>query len=380
MQKPALALVFGVVLTATPQFLSAQIASAIDQYVSDVQSYNLMSLGSVTFNQVSDVNGGIAVNGAVSVDNNSTAFTANMMDLTAGSSFYAIGQLSIAPSSDTATLQNGYAALSAPGANWQWSGPSGTTVGGTTYNPNTLFYNGTPAQGQFHCNSSATQNPLSPTFSLNWSTLAPQFQSISNTISSPPGGTSIWHNRIGQGVFSNLKFTTAATGGVVVFNMAIGTGAAASNTFNAAGNKFNGANVQTFTVNVPTGFTYVINVTGLATGANFLSGVNPSSGTNNGQLLWNFNSSANGNFNFAHSGDDFYGSVLAPNLVLTSSMNLDGELVVGGLTENNDELHDFDQLAAVPIPEPSTVALWLGFAGGCAALFRISRFRNTVSR
>jgi len=331
--------VFGLVLGAVSPGAHAQVAAAVDSYIADAAGYNLVSLGNVTFNQVSDTAGGVAIDGAFTIDNNATTLV-GMSWAGSAPSLYATGQLAIS-SGQTVKVNNGYA--STPGATgWIWSGSPADNLTKS-------------GQGVLHYNSGMTQDPTNPANNpnWNWSALTSQFESISATLNAAtPTGT------IGVNGGGNLVLNpNGASSGVVVFNL---------DASHLAGNQYFGQTIQNFAINVPNNLTYVINVTNLAAGASFLSGVNVNSGSNDGQLLWNFSGSTDGNFTFANGGK-FYGSVLAPDLTLTSDTYQEGQVVVGGLTQNQDELDFGNYLAEIAIPEPAAGALWLGIACALAA-------------
>lgn len=321
----------------------AQLVSAIGTFTSDAGAFDLISLNSsdgATFNQVSDTAGPVAVNGAFAVDNNATTLV-SMSAAPAGPSLYVTGQLSIT-SGQTVQLNNGYASL--PGAaGWAWSGSGSKDLQKT-------------GQGTLHYNSSSTQNPLTANPAWNWSTLLTQFEgastALANAASSNVGAISI----DGGG---NLVLTPPAgvTSGVVVFNF---------DASKLSGNKYNGSTIQNFAVNVPNkNYVYVINVINLKSGTSFLSGINVNAGSNDGQVLWNFNSATDGNFTFANGGD-IYGSVLAPDLVVTSDTYQEGQVVAAGLTQNKDEFDGKDQITNIPEPSGSAVC------AGAFALFAVA--------
>jgi len=327
----------------------AQVAAAIDEFVADVDNYNLVSLGNVTFNQVSDTAGGLAIDGAFTIENNATTLVGMSWTSSSQPSLYFTGPLAIT-SGDTVQLNNGYAsAPDAAGTGWTWSSTA-----------KTLTHSG---QGTLHYNSGMTQDPTNPANNpnWNWSSLTSQFESVASTLhSASTAGDTV--SVSGQ----TLGFTTIQTSGVAVFDLN-----AALLTQSGGNHYYNGTMISGLTVNVPTGLTFVIDVTNLASGTSFLSGINVNSGTNNNNLLWNFSSATDGNFTFASNGK-FYGSVLAPDLILTSNTYQEGQLVVGGITQNQDELDQLDSLPAVSIPEPSACALWLG--AFCAAAVAVRRF------
>ena len=321
-------------------FASAQAANAVDAYIADADGYNLVSLGATTFNGVSDTAGGLAIDGAFTVENNSTTLV-NMMGISSGPSLYATGAFSVPTSSDTVQLNHGYAALPDAGSGWTWNSSAKTLTAS--------------GEGSLHYNSSATQDPLSQNPNWNWTSLVSDFDSASDTLYAPPPGTQTGTISVDSG--GNLALTTGATSGVVVFTF---------NAANLSGNQYNGQTIQNFAVNVPTGLTYVINVTNLAGGSDFLSGINVNAGSNDGQLLWNFDSASDGSFTLSNGGK-FYGSVLAPNLTITSDTYLEGQVVVGSLTQNQDELDDEDELGSVAIPEPPMSA-WFAAAAALAGV------------
>jgi hypothetical protein len=302
-----------------PSAVNAQLLNDVEQLSSDITNYNLISLGNTTFNSVSDTAGGVAINGNFTISNNSTTLV-GMMAASSGPSLYGTGQLSIT-SGDTVQVNHGYASLQ-NASGWSWNSGS-----------KTLTKSG---QGTLHYNSSSTLDPTAAANNpnWNWTNLASSLTTISGQLDTTATGTLSVSG--GSLVLNN----GGATSGVVVFNFNASTVTGLSN-------------VQ---INVPTNLIYVINVTNLAGGSSFLSGANVNSGSNSGELIWNFNTRTDGSFTLANGGK-FYGNILAPGLTVTSNTYLENQVVVGSLTQNSDELDGVADLVAVP--EIPTTATWI---------------------
>jgi choice-of-anchor A domain-containing protein len=344
---------FTMFLAASLPGIHAQVAAAVDEFVDDMDNYNLVSLGNVTFDQVSDTAGGLAIDGAFAIENNSTTLVGMSWGMSGGPSLYGTGTLAIT-NGDTVQVNHGYASLpDAASTGWTWSVPG-----------KTLTQSG---QGTLHYNSGMTEDPTNPAYNpdWNWTNIQSQLESASSTLNS----ASTAGNTITVNGGQNFVFNTSQTSGVAVFNLN-----AALLTQSGGATYYNGQRVSSLSVNVPTGMTYVINVTNVASGASFLTGVNFNSGTNDNQLLWNFSSATNQDFTFANGGK-FFGSVLAPDLVLASDTYQEGQLAVDGLTQNMDELDQADTVSLVAIPEPSDCALWLGALCTVAAVAARPRLR-----
>jgi hypothetical protein len=326
-------------VAAVPSIVKGQLISDIGQLSSDISDYNLISLGDTTFNQVSDTAGGIAINGNLAINNNSTTLV-GMMAAASGPSLYATGQLSIS-NGQTVHVNHGYGSLQ-NASGWSWSGSPSDNLTKSM-------------QGTLHFNSNTTLDPLAPANNpnWNWSNLASSLTGISGALDTTSTGML---SVVSQNLVLN---NNGATSGVVVFN-------------------FNGASLgglSSINITVPSNLIYVINVTGLSAGASFLSGVNINSGTNSGALIWNFNTRTDGNFTLANNGK-FYGNILAPGLTVTSNTYLENQVVVGGLTQNNDELDDVANLVA--IPELPATSAWIGFMA--VAFMALRALSNRVRR
>jgi choice-of-anchor A domain-containing protein len=162
---------------------------------------------------------------------------------------------------------------------------------------------------------------------------------------------------------SNLVLTpnsTPATDATVIFTL---------DASKLSGNSYNGQSISNIAINVPTDVNYVINVINLGTNTTLFSGASFNSGSNDNQLLWNFEGSGTVNL----GSGSWYGSILAPSATVTNNGNTteNGQVVANAFTDNNTELHyqGFTAVAVV-VPEPMTFALWGVALCGAAIVVR----------
>lgn len=315
----------------------------LNDFADDTSGYNLLSFGNVDLEGSSDTQGGIAVGGSLTIGGAWTIAS----ETTPGSnpSLFAAGSVSL---SGTTDLNNGYAALSGLSTSqWTWSSSQ-----------QNLTKNGT--SDILHVNSSGsntTTNPITnptPT-GWNWSTLQSSLETVSSNLASATATGTI---SVSNG---NLVFS-GGSGSVVVFDL---------DASELSGDSYNGQSFSNIQINVPTGVNYVINVTNLSCNTTlFDSGINFNAGTNDNQLLWNFEGCSNSIT--IGGGGNFYGSILAPDMDITDDTTIDGQVVASAFTDTGVELHDSSfSPAQVLVPEPADFALWA--SGLCAAAWALRR-------
>jgi choice-of-anchor A domain-containing protein len=343
-------------------FGGASTTQDVDNLSTDYENFNLISLGSASFNNYGDTQGSLAVNGSLtlsgsgSIGDNPIA-TGNSA-WNSNPSLYVTGQLNLG-SGTTTSLNSGYAAL--PGltsGNWSWnSGQKTLTAHG---------YNGGSLSSVNAGTANAGNNPIGnpAPAGWNWTTLQTSLNSISSSLAAAAANGSI-----AVGSSQNLEFIapTGQTTGVAVFNL---------NANLLSGNTYNGQTFSNIQVDVPAGLTYVINVVNAAGTTIFGSGVNFNSGTNDNQLLWNITGSGTVSIS---NGGYFYGSILAPTTTIDTTSVIDGQVAAGGFSDSNAELHgDEFSPAAVATPEPATYALWA--VGICTVGIAFRRFQKSRPR
>jgi choice-of-anchor A domain-containing protein len=354
LRAPLLFLLAAVGPALHAQTTQAQQQTDVTNLESDFQEYNLISLSNVSLTSYGDTEGGIAVNGALTLDAGQIA--SQNSGIAGNPTLYATGTLTLG--GEVQIEAGGFATV--PGASGQsnsWNSSNKTlTVGGGSIN----------SQG-----SSTTQsanNPINnPTPSgWSWTTLA----SNSNAKGLGTISTSL-KNATATGTVSvsggNLILTgpVGQTTGVVVFDL---------NAANISGNDYNGQNVSDIQINVPTGMTYVIDVLNAGGHSLFASGTNFNPGSNPGGLLWNFEGSGTVTLD---AGGTFSGAILDTSGAVDATQLVQGEIAVDGFTDCGYELHDQDFTpAVVATPEPSTYALWA--VGLCACGIAVRRFRRVA--
>jgi choice-of-anchor A domain-containing protein len=327
------------------------VATDIQNFVSNTAGYNLVTLGNATFNGSSDTQGAIAVGGNLSVGGTYTF--ASTYGLSNNPTLYVKGTESFTGLSQ---LQNGYASLpGATGGNWSWSSGS-----------ETLSYSGSSV---LHMETNGTQEQANPASNaaptgIDWATSGTSsFAGISSSLASQTATGTI---SVSSG---NLTFSTTQTSGVVIFDLdASQLGSSVNGGVTDYTNTYGGTSFTNVQINVPAGVDYVINVTNLASNSDLFSsgGVNFNSGTNDNQLLWNFNETGSVTLNM---GGNLYGSVLAPNENITDNTTIDGQVVAQSFTDTGVELHDDDSFTSVLVPESGAFAWWgLGVCGFAAAV------------
>jgi len=302
------------------------IAQDVNNFATDSDAYNLISFGSTTLAGSSDTQGGIAVGGALSIGGSWTI--ASQSAPGTDPSMYVAGSLSL---SGNTMVNNGYASLPGLGSGWTWNSSQKELTGGG----GTLSMNSSASQAS----TNPIDNPI-PT-GWNWSTEQSDYDSISTSLADASTNGTISVNS------QNLVLTTSVTSGVAVFDLDAAELSSGSYDGNAL------SNIQ---INVPTGVTYVINVTNLSAGQTlFGSGVNFNSGTNDDQLLWNLVGPTSGTGSVTISnGGYFYGAVLAPDVAITDDTTVQGQVVADSFDDTGVELHDdtFTPTAAL-VPESS---------------------------
>jgi len=306
------------------------VVTDVGTFANDVRNYNLITLGNATLSGSSDTQGGIAIGGNLTFGGSWTIASNVGTGSATDPSLYVNGQMTL---SGTDYLNNGYASTPNLTGSWNWnSGQKNFTGGGGTLHIN--------ASDSSYDSSSPKTNPAPSGW--NWTTLASSFNSISSGLAAAtPTGTIAVSG-------GNLNFNSSATSGVVVFDL---------DASKLSGATYNGSSFSNIQISVPTGVNYVINVLNLCDGQTlFGSGVNFNSGTNDDELLWNFSQTTNVNVSL---GGNFYGAILAPDVNITDSTTINGQVVADSFTDNGVELHDTDFVpVAGLVPEPRTFALW----------------------
>jgi choice-of-anchor A domain-containing protein len=313
------------------------VAQDLQNFVTYSDTYNLITFGNTTLGGSSDTQGGIAVGGNLSLGGSWTI--ASQVSADPNPSLYVAGQLTL---NGTSMQNNGYASL--PGLNpndWTWNSSQKELTG---------------SDGTLEMNSSdsrASTNPIDNPIpsGWNWTTEQNEYDSISTSLARASTNGTI---SVSGG---NLDFNTTVTSGVAVFDL---------DAADLSGNSYNGNSFSNIQISVPTGVDYVINVTNLASGQTlFGSGANFNSGSNDNQLLWNFEGPSEGTGSVTISdGGNFYGSVLAPKVSITDDTTVDGQVVADSFDDCGVELHDSD-FSDVLVPEPSAFAI--GVLALCAA-------------
>ncbi len=321
----------------------------LNSFATDTGQYNLITFGNATLSGSSDTQGGIAIGGSLTIGGSWTI--ASQTGAGSNPSFYVNGStLSL---SGNTQLNNGYA--SAPNVSshtWKWDSTRNEFYTGKESNGNDL--NTTNASGTY-AHSNPITNPAPSGW--NWTTQNSDFTTISTNLNNATANGAI--SVSGQ----NLVFTppVGMTNGVAVFSMDASLW---------SGNSYNGQTVSNIQINVPSGIDYVINVVNVSSGQTlFGSGVNFNSGSNDNQLLWNFEGSSN-TFTLSDGGN-FYGSVLAPTATITDGTTIDGQVVANAFSDSGVELHDSTFTpVSVLVPEAGTFTWWALGLCGAAVLFR----------
>jgi choice-of-anchor A domain-containing protein len=322
----------------------------------DYSNFNLISFGTTSLTSYGDTQGGLAVDGSLTLDAGSIATQPGTFGLNSNPTLYLTG--SSLTLNGTVMLNSGYASLrNLNSNNWTWDGSQDTLSGGGG------ALNSTNATGS---SSYASQNPINnPAPSgWNWSTETSSLSTISTSLKNASATGTIAVNS------NNLVFTApnGQTSGVVVFSLN------AANITN--GNTYNGQGFSNIQINVPTGLTYVINVINAGGRTLFANGVNFNSGSNDNQLLWNFEGSGTVTLD---NGGYFYGAILAPSASISATTVIDGQVAADGFSDCGYELHDTEFTpAAVATPEPSTYALCA--VGLCAFAIAARRFLRLLVR
>jgi choice-of-anchor A domain-containing protein len=319
----------------------------LDNFATDTSQYNLMAFGNVSLEGSSDTQGGIAVGGSLTIGGSWTI--ASQSAPGSDPSLYLAGSsLSLSGTSD---VDNGYAAMHALSSrSWKWKS-SQNELYSSSNSGNSLTMN------------SGGGDPINNTESpANWSSLQSDFETISTSLGSATANGTI--SVSGQ----NLVFSppSGMTSGIAVFTL---------DASQLSSGEYDGQRISNIQINVPSGIDYVINVINLANNQTlFGSGINFNSGTNDDQLLWNFegNACGNGTTFTISDGGNFYGSILAPDATLTDSTTVDGQVVADNFTDTGVELHDTGfSPVQVLVPEAGTYAWWaLGLCGAAVVLVR----------
>jgi choice-of-anchor A domain-containing protein len=329
----------------------------MNTFSGDSGGYNLISFGAVGLQGSSDAQGALAVEGGLTIGGSWTI--ASQTGAGSNPSLYVSGSLSL-PSA-TVYIDNGYA--STPGltaSQWTWSSSAYTL----TNKSNTSEVLSQVNSSGSHKSTSPITNP-GPS-GWTWSTV----QSTYSTLSTDLG------NAAATGTISvssgNLVLTppSGQTSGVVVFDLdasELGSGT------------YDGQSLSNITIDVPTGLNYVINVVNLGCDTTlFGSGIDFNAGTNDDQLLWNFEGSPSEVT--IDSGGNFYGSILAPNTDIEDDTTIDGQVVAGSFTDTGVELHDDSFTPTqIMVPESHAFAWWALGLCGAGVLLRLRPVRRTAS-
>lgn len=332
-------------------FALGQTAAALSNFESSVEDYNLVSLNNVTLDNVGDTQGGLAVGGSLTVTSTTYVATGPQAVLPSSSNptLYVAGGLTL--DGNTLGINAGYAAL--PGlssSNWTWGATQKQLVesgnGGTFSQSNGSGTNS---------GNNPIGNPIPANW--NWSTIGSNLSADSTNL----------YNAAVNGTISvssgNLLFTpnsTPAAGSTVVFSI---TGA-----------QLNSLSFSNVSINVPADVNYVINVVNAQGMTLFGSGENFNSGSNNGQILWNFynTSGTGGTVTLGSGSGSFYGSILSPTMAVNTNLTVNGQVAASSFSDSGAELHfeSFDAVAVV-VPEPLTFALWgVGLCGAAVVIRR----------
>lgn len=332
----------------------------LQQFATDSGNYNLVTTGNTTLGGATGsgatIGGGIAVGGTLAVSG-SKGWTIASTAATGGSvpSLYLGGSgtsLTIASGSPV-TLSHGFAATpNLTSGNYTWN--SGThkltpTAGGS---------------GALTTSGNGSTSPLSEAGYAMPSTSA-TLTTLSSTL---------------DGLAATSGATVAVSGGVLDFTQSAVTSGVAVFDLNAAlltgGNTYNGSSFTSISINVPSGVDYLINVLGLANNATlFASGVTFNAVTNDNQLLWNIYETSTVTETIASSG--FYGSILAPDVSLTDTSVITGQVAAANFTDSGGA--NMNDLTFVVVPEPRTYALAAVALCGAAAVLGRRRLRTGLA-
>jgi len=334
-----LSLLLAVAAMSLGSLRAQSVASALYNFETEVRNYNLVALSSTattTFSSYGDTEGGIAVNGNLSISGGSID---DQVSTTPNPSLFVSGTLTL---NGNTQLNAAYASVSSSNnsALYTWC-PSTDTL---TANNNSGSLNIT--------NSGSTTDPIgaaAPT-NWNWSTETSDLTADSTALANATAnGTTVVAGTISVNS-QNLTFTpdtTPATDSTVIFTL---------NAADLSGNSYNGSSFSNISISVPNDVNYVIDVVN-ASGTTLFSGANFNSGTNDDQVLWNIE----GTGTVALGSGSFYGAVLAPTATVTNNANtiVTGQIAAANFSDTNTELHyaNFDAVMVV-IPEPMTFALW----------------------
>lgn len=302
---------------------------AVAGFASDAGSYNLIALGGgASFSNYTQTQGGLAVDGNLSVSGGELATDATS---SGDPTLYVTGTLTL---SGTTKLETGYASL--PGetsAQYTWD----ATTRALTSSAGKLT--AVAATGY------AADNPLqNPGPNFNFGTVISQMTEASTSLASAAVDGTISVSS------SSLTFTpnaTPAAGSTVIFQL---------DASKISGSTYNSQSFTKVTIDVPTDVNYVINVINAPSSFTlFGSGVTMKSGTNDSQLLWNIE----GTTTVTLGGGKFFGSILAPSATVDNGGALVSGQVVADAFNDSGKALDFTAFdsAAVVAPEPAGYAL-----------------------
>jgi choice-of-anchor A domain-containing protein len=321
----------------------------LTNYANDTGAYNLVTFGDAALSDGNTTQGGLVVAGDFTDSGNAaSAKIANSAWSGAGPSLYVGGALDV---TGKVLLENGDAstANAENGSNWTWY------VKGSTYE-----LKGVSDASNLLQLKGSTTDPLSNSWTPTTGSSA-DFTAIATDLAGADATGTI---SVSSGTLT-FSAPDGQTDGVVVFDLD-------ASLLNADGNSYDGAAFTAVKVKVPTGINYVINLVGLTSDQTLFSGVDFESGTNDNQLLWNFEATT-ATITLANTGT-FLGSVLAPQATIDDeAATVNGQVV----TEDFDEIYgttgqklDFTAFTAL-VPESPGFAWWaLGLCAAGIAIFR----------
>ncbi len=300
-----------------------------------VRNYNAVVFGNASFTNYGDTWGPLAVNGNLSLNGGAVAIKPELFTAGADPTLYVNGQLSL---SNDVHLNSGYASTPNVTGTWTFSNDNQRLFqggGGKLYaaNSNHALANNDPRT------NAAPDN-------WNWASIQSTATSLSAELAAVAASGTVAVNTGNQ----TLTFTPdGPAGGTVVFNLdasLLGT------------QTYNGQYFSNLQFNMGAEQNFVINVLNANGKTLFGQGVNFNQPAGAGRLLWNLTGSGAVGLG---NGGQFYGSVLAPSMNVTNASNtaINGQVIAGGLTYANAELHytGFSPVSVL-VPEPSTYAWW----------------------
>jgi choice-of-anchor A domain-containing protein len=306
------------------------------------RNYNAVVFNNATFNNYGDTWGPLAVGGNLSLNGGAVAIKPDLFTPSGDPTLYVNGQLLL---SNDVHLNSGYASTPNVTGSWTFSNDNQRKFS----NGSGKLYSANSSDPQ--ANTSPIDNPAPANW--NWASIQSTATSLSESLAAVAASGTISVNGSQTLVFS----PSSTNAGTVVFNLdASLLGSGTYNGQHFSNLQFNMGSDQNFAINV-------LNANGRTL---FGQGVNFNNPGNADRLLWNL--SGSGSVNLGNGGQ-FYGSVLAPQMNVSNSNNasINGQIIVGGLSYSNAELHytDFSPIGVL-VPEPSTYAMWTLVCCGAA--------------